>query len=101
MTDLNKQFQEMATAFGEQMKAAMPKVTFNKNGYEIRASVLELASQHVWQDYHAKWGEFVTSVEKDTSGNIVLKGEFPEVPGVDTVLAAAEKLYGFVNTSNK
>ena len=46
-----KQTQEVAEMF----KAAMPKITTNKNGYEIRTKVLEMAQSNIWQDYHAKW----------------------------------------------
>ena len=47
-----KQTQEVAEMF----KAAMPKITTNKNGYEIRTKVLEMAQGNVWNDYHAKFG---------------------------------------------
>ena len=56
-----KQTQEVAEMF----KAAMPKITTNKNGYEIRTKVLEMAQNNVWQDYHAKWGAFETTVAKE------------------------------------
>ncbi len=46
-----KQTQEVAEMF----KAAMPKITTNKNGYEIRTKVLEMAQNNIWQDYHAKF----------------------------------------------
>ena len=87
-----KQTQEMAEMF----KAAMPKITTNKNGYEIRTKVLEMAQSNVWQDYHAKWGAFETTVSKE-GGEVVTKVAMPEVPGVDQVLEAANKFYDFVN----
>ena len=87
-----KQTQEMAEMF----KAAMPKITTNKNGYEIRTKVLEMAQNNVWQDYHAKWGAWETSVKKD-GDEVVTKVLMPEVPGTDAVLDAAEKFYNFVN----
>jgi hypothetical protein len=96
MNDYAKQMQEAAQAFGEQLKAAMPRVTFNKNGYEIRAQVLEMAQSQVWQDYHTKWGQYETSVSKDGK-EVVTKVEMPQVPGADQVLEAAEKFYNFVN----
>jgi hypothetical protein len=99
MNDYTKQMQEAATAFADQFKAAMPKVNFSKNGYEIRAQVLEMAQSQVWQDYHTKWGQFETSISKDGSA-IVTKVEMPTVPGVDQVLEAAEKFYNFVNGVN-
>ena len=87
-----KQTQEMAEMF----KAAMPKITTNKNGYEIRTKVLEMAQSNVWQDYHAKWGAWETSVKKDGE-DVVTTVSMPEVPGTDAVLDAAEKFYNFVN----
>ena len=87
-----KQTQEIADMF----KQAMPKVTTNKNGYEIRTKILEFAQQNVWQDYHAKWGQFETTVEKD-GDEVVTRVSMPEVPGADQVLDTAEKFYKFVN----
>jgi len=87
-----KQTQEIADMF----KQAMPKVTTNKNGYEIRTKVLEMAQNQAWQDYHTKWGQFETSVSKE-GDEVVTKVAMPDVPGVDQVLEAAEKFYDFVN----
>ena len=87
-----KQTQEIAEMF----KQAMPKVTTNKNGYEIRTKVLEMAQNNVWQDYHAKLGAFETSVSKE-GNEVVTTVTMPEVPGVEQVLTAAEKFYDFVN----
>ena len=87
-----KQTQEIADMF----KQAMPKVTTNKNGYEIRTKVLEMAQNNVWQDYHAKLGAYETSVTKE-GNEVVTKVSMPEVPGVDAVMEAAEKFYDFVN----
>ena len=87
-----KQTQEIAEMF----KQAMPKVTTNKNGYEIRTKVLEFAQNQAWQDYHAKLGAFQTSVSKE-GDEVVTKVEMPEVPGVEAVLDAANKFYDFVN----
>ena len=87
-----KQTQEIADMF----KQAMPKVTTNKNGYEIRTKVLEMAQNNVWQDYHAKLGAYETSVTKE-GDEVVTKVQMPEVPGVDAVMEAAEKFYAFVN----
>ena len=85
-----KQTQEVAEMF----KAAMPKITTNKNGYEIRTKVLEMAQNQMWQDYHAKYGAWETSVNKEKD-EVVMKVTLPEVPGTDTVLEAAEKFYNF------
>ena len=98
-TDFTKQAQEMATQFADQIKAAVPQVKFNKNGYEIRAQMLEMAQSQVWQDFHARWGQYETSISKDGK-EVVAKVEMPTVPGADQVLAAAEKFYNFVNNAN-
>lgn len=88
------------TDAAEKMKQFVPQVTFNKNGYEIRAQVLEMAQQQLWNDYHAKFGAFSTTVSKDGK-EVVTKVEMPTVPGVEQVLAAAEKFYAFVNQNTK
>ena len=95
MTDVTKQFEQ----FADMMKAAMPQVKPNKNGYEIRTKVLDIANTAVWQDYYAKWGQFETSMKKEHD-EIVTKVEMPEVPGADQVLDAANKFYDFVNGKN-
>lgn len=85
--------------FAEAMQKMMPeapKVNFNKNGYEIRAQMLEMAKDNVWSDYHAKWGQWETSVNKEDK-EVVMKVEMPEVPGAELVLETAEKFYNFVN----
>ena len=87
-----KQTQEVAEMF----KAAMPKITTNKNGYEIRTKVLEMAQNQMWQDYHAKFAGYETTVTKE-GDEVVTKVEMPTVPGADAVLEAAEKFYDFVN----
>jgi len=87
-----KQTQEVAEMF----KSAMPKITTNKNGYEIRTKVLEMAQSNVWNDYHAKfagWSTLITQEDKE----VVTKVEMPDVPGVEAVLDAADKFYEFVN----
>lgn len=82
--------------FADMMKAAMPQVKANKNGYELRTKVLEFAQNNVWQDYHAKLGQFETSVTKD-GDEIVTTVEMPQVPGAEQVLETANKFYEFVS----
>ena len=108
MTEMAEKFAELQKNFGmkpeEFAKAimplsapAMPKVKFNKTGFEIRADMLELASSQMWQDYHAKLGAYETSVSKE-DGEVVTTVEFPEAPTTEAILEAAEKFYNFVNT---
>ena len=94
---MTKQFEQ----FADMMKSAMPQVKPNKNGYEIRTKVLEMAQTQAWQDYYAKFGMFETSVRKEHD-EIVTTVEMPTVPGADKVLEAAELFYNFVSgTTNK
>ena len=94
MNDVTKQFEQ----FAEIMKAAMPQVKANKNGYEIRTKVLEFAQNQAWQDYAAKWNGYELAVTKE-GNEVVTKVELPEVPGADAVLETAQKFYDFVSGS--
>ena len=96
MNDMTKQFEQMAEVF----KSAMPTIKPNKNGYEIRTKVLEFAQNQVWQDFHAKWGQFESSVKKE-GDEVVTTVQMPEVPGADAVLEAANKFYDFVSGTKK
>ena len=77
------------------MKSFTPQIKYNKNGYEIRTKILEMAQNEMWNDYHAKFGAWSTSIAKDGE-EIVTKVEMPTVPGVSEVLETAEKFYSFV-----
>ena len=92
MNDMTKNFEQ----FADMMKAAMPQVKANKNGYELRTKVLEFAQNQAWQDYHAKLGAFETSVTKE-GDEIVTTVEMPQVPGAEQVLETANKFYEFVS----
>lgn len=107
MTDMAEKFGEIykstgmdpakfTEAFSKLPTPTMPTVKPNKNGYEIRTKVLEMAQNQMWQDYHAKWGAFETSMKKE-GDEIVTEVKMPEVPGADAVLEAADKFYAFVN----
>ena len=89
-----KQTQEVAEMF----KAAMPKITTNKTGYEIRTKVLEMAQGNIWNDYHAKFAGWEQTVKRDQeTGEVTMNVQMPDVPGTEAVLEAAEKFYDFVN----
>ena len=80
----------------------LPEVKFSKNGYEIRADVLAMAKEHVEQEYKYKYAGWELEAKRDeTTGQIITKVGMPEFPGLDKVLEAAEKFYGFVNTGTK
>ena len=97
---MNEQMTKQFEQFADMMKSAMPTVKPNKNGYEIRTKVLEMAQNQMWQDYHTKWGQFETSMKKD-GDEIVTEITMPEVPGSDKVLEAAELFYNFVSGNKK
>ena len=76
-----------------------PEVKFNKNGYEIRTEILKMAKDLVAEEYHSKFHGWELSVTKDNQGNVTTKVGMPEFPGLDQVLATAEKMYAFVNAA--
>ena len=99
---MNKTFKEGIEKGAEQLaqsvRETLPKVQFNKNGYEIRTQVLDLAKQWNEFEYSQKFLGFETSTKKDpNSGEFVTTVGMPEVPGVDQVLETAEKFYNFIN----
>lgn len=80
----------------------LPEVKFNKNGYEIRTDVLAMAKDAVMDEYHMKFKGWEMSVERDQkTGQVVSTVNMPEFPGMEKVLEAAEKFYGFVNSGTK
>lgn len=80
----------------------IPEVKFNKNGYEIRTEILQMAKDLVGQDFHYRYMGWETSVEKDPkTGQVITKVGMPEFPGLDKILETAEKMYGFVNQSTQ
>ena len=80
----------------------MPEVKFNKNGYEIRSDVLAMAKDTVLEEYHMKFKGWEMSVERDAkTGQVVSTVNMPEFPGMEKIMEAAEKFYGFVNSGTK
>ena len=93
-----KQTQEVAEMF----KAAMPKITTNKNGYEIRTKVLEMAKHFTEFEYSSKWMGFEVSAKRDEkTGQVINKVDMPEIPSVEDVLETAEKFYNFIQNPTK
>lgn len=89
---------QMMEQWAAMMKNMMPSVKPTKTGYEIRTKVLDMASNVVWQDYYARWGQFETSVSKEHD-TVVTRVDMPRVPGADEVLSTAERFYEFVNNT--
>ena len=80
----------------------LPEVKFNKNGYEIRSDVLAMAKELVAQEYQYKYHGWEVSAKRDEkTGELISTIAMPEFPGLDKVLEAAEKMYGFVNQGTK
>ena len=78
----------------------MPEVKFTKNGYEIRADILNMAKSLVSEEFHAKFAGWEMSTARDEkSGKLVTTVGMPEFPGLDKVLETAEKMYSFVNAA--
>ena len=80
---------------------AMPDVKFNKNGYEIRTEVLEMAKDLVQTEYSTKFHGWEMSAKRDEkTGQIVTTVGMPAFPGLDKVLETAEKMYQFISAGN-
>lgn len=80
----------------------MPEVKFNKNGYEIRTDILDMAKGLVSEEFHAKFqGWEMTAARDEKTNQIVSTVKMPEFPGLDKVLETAEKMYAFVNQSTQ
>ena len=103
---MNKTFKEGIEKGAEQLaqsvRETLPKVQFNKNGYEIRTNVLDMAKQFKEFEFQSKWnGWEITSKRDEKTGEIVNKVGMPDIPGVDDVLETAEKFYNFIKNSKK
>ena len=80
----------------------LPEVKFNKNGYEIRTEILDMAKGLVTEDFHSKFQGWEISAERDKkTGQVLTTVAMPEFPGLDKILETAEKMYAFVNQSTK
>ena len=92
--DILKQTQALA----EMVKDMMPKINTNKNGYEIRSKILQIAKDQEHFEYNAKFAGWQQSTTLDPETNeMVTKVEMPPIPGVDAILETANKFYDFVN----
>jgi hypothetical protein len=75
-----------------------PEVKFNKNGYEIRTDILQMAHGLVYNEFQYKWqGWEMTSKRDEKTGQVITTVGMPEIPGLEKVLETAEKMYQFVN----
>lgn len=94
-------YAKFAQDVAENMKSlTMPEVKFNKNGYEIRTQLLDIAKDVVQFEYKTKIGQMEFSAQHDVNkGQVVHRVTMPEVPGVEKVLEVAEKFNAFINTN--
>ena len=84
------------------MKSLTPQFKTNKNGYEIRTKILEMAKDHTAMEYSFKFQGWEQSQKKDEkTGEIVTSVTMPSIPGVEDILETAEKFYGFVEGKDK
>ena len=83
----------------DHFKSALPQVKFNKNGYEIRTQVLEMAKSYTEFEHSMKFSGWEQTVKRDPeTGEVVTT--VTNASGsrcIDAVLEAAEKFYSFVN----
>ena len=80
----------------------LPEVKFNKNGYEIRTDILDMAKSLVSEEFHSKFqGWELTTAKDPATGKLVTTVGLPTFPGLDKVLETAEKMYAFVNSGTK
>lgn len=103
---MSKQFKENFEKSAEQVASAvketLPKVSFNKNGYEIRTQVLDMAKDYTQFEYSSKWMGWETTSKKDPeTGEFVTTVDMPTIPGVDEVLDTAQKFYDFIQNPSK
>lgn len=84
------------------MKAPkMPEVKFNKNGYEIRTEILEMAKDLIQTEYSHKFQGWEMSSKRDEkTGQVVTTVGMPEFPGLGKILETAEQMYSFVSGKN-
>ena len=66
---MSKQFKENFEKSAEQVASAvketLPKVSFNKNGYEIRTQVLDMAKHFTEFEYSQKWAGWEITQKRD------------------------------------
>ena len=75
----------------------MSKQTQARNGYEIRANLIELAQSLLVTDYHNKLSLYRDKLAQDQS----YSGEVPETPSADKIVEVAAQFNDFVSGDNK
>lgn len=72
----------------------------SKNGYEIRAEILSLASGLLTEEYHSRYAMWEATTAPGENG-IRDAATAPKFPQLDQVLLVAERMYAFVNKKEK
>ena len=71
----------------------------NKNAYEIRAEVLEMAKTFVMDKFQNERANWENSVDRHPESGVILSlKDAPVYPSSKDVLLEAEKLYSFVDS---
>ena len=74
-------------------------VSNNKNAYEIRTEILDMAKTFVMDRFHNERSNWENSADRHPeTGTILSLKKAPVYPSSNDVLAEAEKLYSFVDT---
>ena len=74
-------------------------VSNNKNAYEIRTEILDMAKTFVMDRFHNERSNWENSADRHPeTGTILSLKNAPVYPSSNDVLAEAEKLYSFVDT---
>jgi hypothetical protein len=84
--------------WADAVKSLTPQININKNGYEIRTQVLEMAKNQVEFEFGTKYQEWEHNIVRDPKTSKVTNiVKMPSPPGVSEILETAEKFYEFVN----
>ena len=95
MNDFSKQAQDIADRIAEQVRSVIPQ---NKNAYEIRTQVLNMAQEMAHFEFGSKQMLWEVSAERDPEGRILETSNAPKVPTAKEVLKTAKEYYDFINT---
>ena len=68
----------------------------NKNAYEIRTEILEMARGLITDDFHNQYQTWEMTAPRDNQGLIITTRHKPEFPSLESILETAEKMYKFV-----
>ena len=78
-----------------------PTFTANKNGFEIRTEVLDMAQRQCQMEYNAKFAQWEISAKKNEDGTVTHTVAMPDFPGVEQLMAVAKQMYDFVTSGQQ